>query len=33
MESSEKERLEDVDLDTTEVDRNGKVVESIRSEI
>jgi hypothetical protein len=33
MESSEKERLEDVDLDTPEVDRNGKVAESMRSEI
>jgi hypothetical protein len=33
MESSEKDRLEDVDLDTPEVDRNGKIVETMRSEI
>jgi hypothetical protein len=33
MESTEKERLEDVDLDTPEVDRNGKVVETMRCEI
>jgi hypothetical protein len=32
MESSEKERLEDVDL-APEVDRNGKAVETMRTEI
>jgi hypothetical protein len=33
MESGEKERLEDVDLDAPEVDSNGKLVETIRSKI
>lgn len=33
MESGEKERLEDVDLDTPEVDSNGKVAETMSSEI
>jgi hypothetical protein len=31
--SSEKERLEDVDLDTPEVDKSGKVAETMRSKI